>query len=150
MRNWFWCVVRQPSTPFAEPLGEAGAQQRIPRCACGSGSDIQGPRVPSQEAAAGHLGLRSWRGWLPIPAAFCGNRKDQRAPEQSSTVGQQRASVFLTECKEVSLRRDAKFLAMAAALGCVCQLPLQGCRELPLVPMPHHPQGLKLLHLLCL
>lgn len=165
MRNWFWCVsryrlgcagspqVQQPSTPLAEPPGGSRGTAEVPPLSCGSGSDTQGPSVPLQEAAGGqrlrHLGLRRWRGWMPIPAAFCGNRKGQRALERSSTVGQQRAGAFLIGCK-VSLRWGAKCLAMAAALGCACQLPLQGCRELPHVPMPHHPQGINLLYLLCL
>lgn len=110
-----------------------------------------------QEAAARqwlrHLWLRSWRGWLPPPAAFSGGKKDQRAPEQSRTVGHQRAGIFPTGCKEVSLPWGAKCLAVAAAHGCACQPPLQRCRGLPHVrihAMPHHTQEAQAASLLTL
>lgn len=173
MGNGGWCVSKCRLCCAGSPLasaalhlisrgGSRGTAEVSPVWfkslqACGSGCNIQGPSAPWQEAAARqwlrHLWLRSWRGWLPPPAAFSGGKKDQRAPEQSRTVGHQRAGIFPTGCKEVSLPWGAKCLAVAAAHGCACQLLLQRCRGLPHVPihaMPYHTQGAQAASLLTL
>lgn len=117
--------VQQPSTSLAVPLGEAEPQQRFPHCAC----NPAGLAVP-YKGRVSHCRRQ-------LPEAPGGDG----CPAQWDSRGQVHSSLG---CKEVALCWDTKCLAMAAAHGCACQLPLQGCRELPHVPIhatPHHPRG---------
>lgn len=174
MGNGGWCVSKCRLCCAGSPLasaalhlisrgGSRGTAEVSPVWfkslqACGSGCNIQGPSAPWQEAAARQwlrpLWLRSWRGWLPPPAAFSGGKKDQRAPEQSRTVGHQRAGIFPPDARRFPSPGVQNalpwLLPMAVPASCFCS-DAEGSPMSPFMPCHTTPKGLKqLLYLLCL